>query len=160
LISVKGSCLCGSITFESEAEPAVTGICACRQCQKEGGGAFSINVALPRTGLKIAGRTLKTFRDRGENGQPVHRLFCGKCGSPIVSYSDGLPEVAFIKAGTLEDTSWLKPTMEAWRETAEPWVVIDPARPREERNPPSRRERRLRPLRPPCQAHNQRRPPI
>jgi hypothetical protein len=135
---VKGSCLCGSITFESEAEPVLTGICHCRHCQKQGGGAFSINVAVPRAGLKIEGRTLKTFRDLGESGQLVQRLFCGKCGSPIVSYSDGLPGVAFIKAGTLEDTSWLKPTMEIWCETAQPWVPVHPLRTRLDRNPPAR----------------------
>ena len=149
---VKGSCLCGSITFESGAEAAVTGICQCRQCRKEGGGAFSVHVAVPRASLKIEGRTLKTFRDLGESGAPVQRLFCGTCGSPIVSYSEGLPGVAFIKAGTLDDTSWLKPTMEIWRETAEPWLVIDPQRNRGERNPSPRRERRTRPLRPPSPA--------
>jgi len=138
MTSVKGSCLCGSITFESEAEPVLTGICHCRHCQKQGGGAFSINLAVPRASLRIEGRTLKTFHDLDEIGQPVQRLFCGNCGSPIVSYSDGLPGVAFIKAGTLDDTSWLKPTMEIWCETAQPWVPIDPSRTRADRNPPSR----------------------
>jgi hypothetical protein len=149
MTSVKGSCLCGSITFESETEAVLTGICHCRHCQKQGGGAFSINLAVPRAGLRIEGRTLKTFHDLAENGQPVQRLFCGNCGSPIVSYGEGLPGVAFIKAGTLEDTSWLKPTMEIWCKTAQPWAVIDPSRTRGERTPCSRRERRVRPLRPP-----------
>ena len=63
---VKGSCLCGSITFEFEAEPVLTGICHCRRCRKQSGGAFSINLAVPRAALKIEGRTLKTFRDLGE----------------------------------------------------------------------------------------------
>ena len=138
---VKGSCLCGSITFEFEAEPVLTGICHCRHCRKQSGGAFSINLAVPRAALKIEGRTLKTFRDLAESGQPVQRLFCGTCGSPIVSYSEGLPGVAFIKAGTLEDTSWLKPTMETWCETAQPWLIIDPSRTRAARNQaPERRE--------------------
>ena len=136
--SVKGSCLCGSITFESEAEAVLTGICHCRHCRKQGGGAFSINLAVPRASLKIQGRPLRTFHDRAETGQPVQHLFCGTCGSPIVSYSDGLPGVAFNKAGTLEDTSWLKPTMEIWCETAQPWVVIDPSRARAKRNPAAR----------------------
>jgi hypothetical protein len=134
---VRGSCLCGSIRFDSEAEAVLTGICHCRHCQKEGGGAFSINVAVPRASLKIEGRPLKTFHDRSETGRAVRRQFCGNCGSPMVSYSDGLPGVAFIKAGTLEDTSWIKPTTDIWCETAQPWVVIDPSRTRA-----PRRERR------------------
>ena len=56
MTSVKGSCLCGSVTFESESEAVLTGICHCRSCQKQSGGAFSINVAVPRAALKIAGR--------------------------------------------------------------------------------------------------------
>jgi hypothetical protein len=132
---VKGSCLCGSITFESEAAPVLTGICDCPRCRKQGGGAFSINLAVPRASLRIEGRTLKTFNDLAESGQPVQRLFCGNCGSPIVSYSEGLPGVAFIKAGTLDDTSWIRPTMEIWCETAQPWVPVEPSRTRLDRNP-------------------------
>ena len=138
MTSVKGSCLCGSITFESGAEAAVTGICDCARCRKQGGGAFSINLAVPRASLRISGRTLKIFHDLGESGGAVQRVFCRNCGSPIVSYSDGLPEVAFIQAGTLEDTSWIRPAMERWCGTAQPWVPVDPARTRLDRNPPAR----------------------
>ena len=135
---VKGSCLCGSVTYESEAAAVVTGICHCHACQKQSGGAFSINVAVPRAALSITGKTLKAFQDSNENGQTVQRMFCGACGSPVVSYSEGLPEIAFIKAGTLDDTSWLRPTMEIWCETAQPWVAIDSSRARMSRNPPAR----------------------
>jgi Uncharacterized conserved protein len=101
-----------------------------------------IAIEVPRASLRIEGRTLKTFHGHAETGRAVQRLFCGNCGSPIVSYSDGLPGVAFIKAGTLEDTSWLKPTTEIWCETAQPLVVIDLSRTRASRNSPRGRERR------------------
>jgi hypothetical protein len=47
-----------------------------------------------------------------------------------------MPDLAFIKAGTLENTSWLNPTMEVWCETAQPWIDIDGTRQHAERNPP------------------------
>ena len=47
-----------------------------------------------------------------------------------------MPTLEFIKAGTLDDTSWLQPTMEIWCETAQPWLAADPARQRLPRNPP------------------------
>ena len=84
-------------------------------------------VAVPKDSLTIAGQTLKTFDDVGESGLPVLRRFCGKCGSPIVSHVEAMPDLAFIKAGTLENTSWLNPTMEVWCETAQPWIDIDEA---------------------------------
>jgi hypothetical protein len=31
------------------------------------------------------------------------------------------PELAFIKAGSLDDASWLKPSLEAWTRSAQPW---------------------------------------
>ena len=66
----------------------------------------------------------------------MRRQFCGKCGSPIVSHLEAMPDLAFIKAGTLENTSWLNPTMEVWCETAQPWIDIDGTRQHAERNPP------------------------
>ena len=93
-------------------------------------------VAVPKDSLTIAGQTLKTFDDVGESGLPVLRRFCGKCGSPIVSHVEAMPDLALIKAGTLENTSWLNPTMEVWCETAQPWIDIDGTRHHEERNPP------------------------
>jgi hypothetical protein len=132
-----GRCLCGSVRYSCDAEPVVTAICHCPHCQKLSGGPFSLSVAVPRDSLRIEGLTLKTFDDFGESGRPVRRLFCGNCGSPIVSYSDAIPDLAFIKAGTLEDTSWLDPTAEIWCETAQPWVEIDQSRELADRNPPA-----------------------
>ena len=51
--------------------------------------------------------TLKTFNDRGDSGKTVYQRFCPECGSPILSEADALPGVAIIKAGTLDDASWL-----------------------------------------------------
>jgi hypothetical protein len=43
-----GGCLCGSIRYCSDAEPALTCICHCTHCQKQTGTAFSILVAVPK----------------------------------------------------------------------------------------------------------------
>jgi hypothetical protein len=32
------------------------------------------------------------------------------------------PELAFIKAGTLDDCSWIEPGVEAWTRSAQPWA--------------------------------------
>ena len=53
-----------------------------------------------------------------------------------MSYVEAMPDLEFIKAGTLDDTAWLDPTLELWCETAQHWVQIDQARPQVPRNPP------------------------
>ena len=47
-----------------------------------------------------------------------------------------MPALEFIKAGTLDDTSWLAPTMELWCETAQAWLNPDASRELLTRNPP------------------------
>jgi hypothetical protein len=99
-----GGCLCGQVRYSADGEPAFVGVCHCRNCQKQTGTAFSVLVGVPKTAMSLQGR-LKTFRDKGDSGQPVDRNFCPECGSPIFTDVAVMPGLAFIKAGTLDDTS-------------------------------------------------------
>jgi hypothetical protein len=66
---------------------------------------------------------MKMFETFGEDrGAPAYRHFCGNCGSPIVSVLADADDVAWIKAGTLNDASWLEPELEAWTDSAQPWA--------------------------------------
>ena len=42
-----------------------------------------------------------------------------------MSLGEATPELAFIKAGTLNDRSWLEPQMQVWCDSAQPWVPLD-----------------------------------
>jgi hypothetical protein len=33
-----------------------------------------------------------------------------------------MPDVVFLKAGTIDDTSWFEPTAEIWTRSAQPWA--------------------------------------
>jgi hypothetical protein len=35
-----------------------------------------------------------------------------------------MPDIAFLKAGTLDDTEWLAPTMEVYCSSAQRWVGL------------------------------------
>ncbi len=120
-----GHCLCGAITYTCTAEePVLTDICHCADCQRQSGTAFSVVVGVPRAALQISGDLLEVFDTMGEDrGAVAHRHFCGNCGSPILSVIDEMPDIAFIKAGTLADASWLKPQMELWTHSAQPWAL-------------------------------------
>ena len=121
MANLVGGCLCGKIRYSSTAEPVMTAVCHCKNCQKQAGTAFSVIVAVPKPALSVTG-TLKSFTDKGESGKPVHRNFCPDCGSPITTVVDAMPDLVFVKAGTLDDTSKLKPTMEIFCDSAQPWV--------------------------------------
>jgi hypothetical protein len=133
---VSGNCLCGSVQYSCDAEPVATAVCHCENCQHQTGTAFSIIVGVPEASLLFEqDETLGEYLDQGESGGAVRRRFCKNCGSPIVSMVESVPGVAFIKAGTLKDKSWLQPTDHFWCESAQPWVEIDSQATRHGRNP-------------------------
>ena len=58
------------------------------------------------------------------SGQPVDRNFCPECGSPIFTDAAAVPGVAFIKAGTFDDTSWLDPKVHFYCDSKEQWTAM------------------------------------
>jgi hypothetical protein len=136
MADIVGGCLCGNVRYSSGAEPAMTAVCHCSHCQKQTSSAFSILVAVPKGSLQIEGEPLRAYETEGESGQPLMRKFCPNCGSGIVTDVAVTPDLEWIKAGTLDDTSWLQPQVHWWCDSAQPWVKIDEAVPAFAGNPP------------------------
>lgn len=132
---IVGGCLCGNIRYTCGAEPMMMAICHCKNCQKQTSTFFSILVAVPKGSLNIEGE-LSAYNDQGTSGQAVIRKFCGKCGSPILSDVAALPTMDFLKAGTLDDTSWLKPEAQLWCDSAQSWLNLDDDIAQIAQNPP------------------------
>ena len=120
---IAGGCLCGKVRYSANAEPTFIGVCHCRDCQKYGGSAFSVVVALPKDALSVEGK-VSTFSKPGDSGQATMRSFCPECGSPIVEEVAVMPGTVMIGAGTLDDASWVKPKMQIYCSSAQPWVDL------------------------------------
>ena len=120
---IAGGCLCGKIRYSADVEPAFTGVCHCRNCQKASGSAFAIVFAVPQSALSLQGE-LKTYADKGDSGKVVYRRFCPECGSTIMDEAEAMPGVLMILAGTLDDTSWVKPASQIYCDSAQPWVQL------------------------------------
>lgn len=125
MVSRTGQCLCGAIKYEMGSDPVVAGVCHCKNCQRQAGSAFSTLVGVPRADLKFSGDEPKLFRDTtAESGGDVQRFFCGACGSPLYSMTEGQPDMAFVKSGTLDDTSGFAPAFNLWCDSKQDWVVL------------------------------------
>ena len=134
-MSRTGRCLCGTITYEISGDVIATAVCHCDHCQRQSGGAFSVNLIALESQLAVQGE-LTTYGDPGndETGTiHVERRFCGSCGSPIVSRILNGSGVVAIKAGTLDDKTDVSPNVQAWCVDRQPWVdlSIEPALERE-----------------------------
>ena len=121
MTATSGGCLCGKVRYSYEGSPVLTGICHCRNCQKQAGTALSVIVGIPKPAFTLTGN-LKSFNDVGDSGQAVHRNFCPECGSPVTTNVAVMPDLVFLKAGTLDDTSTLAPSMEIFCGSAQAWL--------------------------------------
>ena len=118
-----GKCLCGAVNYTLSGKPMVTAVCHCKNCQRQAGSAFSIIVLAERKSVSIEG-DLQTYQDTADSGSRLDRKFCPNCGSAMFSEQPEKLDTIIIKAGTLDDTSWLQPVAHIWCASAQPWVQI------------------------------------
>jgi hypothetical protein len=124
------------VTYSADAEPVLQGVCHCTDCQRQTGNPFSVIVGVPRAAFHVQGSTLASFTTVGEDhGGNTERNFCSACGSPVFSIAAVAPQLAFLKAGSLDDASWLEPAMEVWTSSAQPWSPTFPQTARLDRGP-------------------------
>ncbi len=118
-----GGCLCGAVRYSFTGEPLMQALCHCKNCQRQAGSGWSMLIALPLVAVTIAGE-VQTYVDHSQTGNAVHRQFCPACGSPVFTRVPAQPEMIFIKAGSLDDTSGFKPQVQFWTASKQDWVEI------------------------------------
>jgi len=119
----EGGCLCGAVRYSLDRDTVATANhCHCRDCQRSTGGGFVTFVALPESGFELASGDLGAYTVTGDSGGTVTRSFCRACGSALYSQVSVMPGFYFVKAGSLDDASWVKPASSYWVSTAQPWA--------------------------------------
>jgi len=124
MVNITGGCLCGKVRYDGNTDPIVTCVCHCHNCQKASGSAFSIVVAVSEQALNVQG-DLKTYEDNSDSGNPNFRSFCPACGSRVMDQSEAAPGMLMLQVGTLDDPSWVKPAIQIYCDSAQPWVSLD-----------------------------------
>ena len=123
--TVTGGCACGAVRYEYSGDPVFMGNCHCRDCQRTTGGAYVAGIGVPESALKITG-IVKYHELAGDSGKRVSRGFCPSCGSRLFSAIEARPEIVAILAGSLDDPSIYKPTVDIYTSSAQPWDHMDP----------------------------------
>jgi hypothetical protein len=126
-LPLTGGCLCGAIRYEIAQPPVGVYTCHCTDCQRITSSAFSIGMVVPADAVGLSGET-RTVESIADSGRIKRRLICPACGIWI----GGMPRpntqapgtVRVIRAGTLDDTSWVRPTIHFWTRSRQPWVVL------------------------------------
>jgi hypothetical protein len=118
-----GGCLCGAVRYVCAAKPVHAFFCHCRDCQKETGGPFAAEIYVPAGSVNLEGR-LSRYSRIGDSGKSVHRHFCARCGSVVLTTFESAPEHVCLKACSLDDPADLKPEFHLYVSSKQPWDVI------------------------------------
>ncbi len=129
-----GRCYCGDVQYEASGDPAIKAQCHCRECQYISGGSANVTIGMPANGVKYTkGSPSKFTRDDLDNA--VTREFCGNCGTHIVSRAPVLPDVVFLKVGTMDDPSLFTPDIAIFTVDQQAFQHVPDAMPAFERMP-------------------------
>jgi hypothetical protein len=119
---LRGSCLCGAVSYEVTGAPVVMYYCHCGTCRKATGTAFATNMIVLTDDFRIVSgqKTLSSF----ESSPQKRRYFCSRCASPIYSQAEQTKSMVSVRCGTLDDAPGVEPSVHTWVADRAPWFEI------------------------------------
>jgi hypothetical protein len=117
-----GGCQCGKLRYEITEEPQSVHTHHCLDCQRLTSTVFSLGIVVPEKGFRLTGVEPRQLQRTADSGCVNIRLVCSECGSWIC----GMPResVVRVRGGTLDDTSWLRPTRHICTRRKQPWIKL------------------------------------
>jgi hypothetical protein len=104
----EGGCACGALRYRLASEPMFIQCCHCLNCQRQSGSAFVINLLIEADRLEVLAGAAHPV-DAPRDDDSVQRIFrCPRCQVAVFS-EYGLPDVRFVRGGTLDDPTGITP---------------------------------------------------
>lgn len=124
---IHGSCHCGDIVFEAEADPGRAVICHCTDCQMMSGGPYRSIVQVAESAFDLLQGEPKLYFKVGDSGNRRELCFCPNCGSHIYATSvvEDVPRgqrMLGIRTGLLQEVAQLAPKVQVWCQSRVPWA--------------------------------------
>lgn len=119
-----GGCQCGGVRYRVTGSPLALAVCHCKECQRQSGSAFGMSLVVRSEGFELLAGTLRDFTRSSDSGRPVRCAFCPDCGTRIYHEPAYAKGALNVKAGTLDDTSWLEPGLQVWTRSKQGWVEL------------------------------------
>ncbi len=131
---IKGSCLCGTVRYETTGPFNMMMSCHCSMCRKHHGSPFATYVSGPLDNFRwVAGEdSILNYKTSDVGGS---RASCSVCGS-VVPITMPSHKLALLPAGPLEGDLGLKPQAHIFVGSKAPWYTITDSLPQHDEYPP------------------------
>ena len=120
---IGGSCLCGSVQFETTRHPAAQVLCHCTDCQTVSGSAYYTAYIVPLDQLELISGEPGAYAVQSDRGRSNTRKFCRDCGCRL--WAELESGVASVNGMALEDKSHFNPTHNHRLVTAPDWCAVN-----------------------------------
>ena len=119
---IKGSCMCGEVTYTIQGTVGEITHCHCTTCRKAHSAAFSSVAAVQIDEFKFTsgGNLIKCYQSSPDKV----RCFCSNCGSHIYAHREG-QKYYILRLGTLDDDPVVRPSNHIWVSLKAPWYNLD-----------------------------------
>jgi hypothetical protein len=120
------SCACGALNVTVSAKPKMTHACACLECQRSTGSAFSYSAFFAEEAVTIRGET-RSFRRSSDAGRWQELDFCPSCGVSVFGRLEVLPGIIGVAVGCFADPGFEKPGNLFWASQRHHWLELPAA---------------------------------
>ena len=119
-LSLKGSCLCGSIKFKTHGRHRDVHNCHCVQCTKSHGNYAAYTCIKEHNIVFFKKKTLKWYK----SSKRAKRGFCKKCGASLF-FKVMKSNIIHISAGTFSRPTRLKTTANIFVKNKADYYILD-----------------------------------
>jgi hypothetical protein len=123
---IRGSCLCGGVSFEIARAVGPFELCHCTRCRKTSGSAFVAGLGVRTDDFRLLTGTELIHRYEAplRHAPPAYRTsFCSHCGSPVPDPPSGSTWFE-VPAGLLDQDPRVRLDRHIFVECKAPWYAI------------------------------------
>lgn len=122
--TLDGGCACGAVRYRLAGPPMFVHCCHCLDCQRQTGSAFVINALIETDRITLLAGKPEPVPVPTDSKRPhdIHR--CPKCQTAVWSDYGRRPGLRFVRVGTLDDPTALKPDVHIYTRSKQPWVGL------------------------------------
>lgn len=125
-MTLTGGCACGAVRYELTEKPMFVHCCHCLDCQRQTGSAFVINGLIETDRIRVLQGEALPVRVPTDSGRPHDVYRCPTCQVALWSDYGGRTYLRFVRAGTLDDPSQIRPDVHIFTRSKLPWIALPP----------------------------------
>jgi len=124
-LPLNGGCQCSALRYQVTTPPMMIYACHCTTCQKQTGSAFVLSAIINEATFSFSAGEPSKFEWTSDAGNRRYGYFCKDCGNRVANGQTPTSGVLSLRAGTFDDTSWVRPAGHIWVASAQSWIKFE-----------------------------------